>query len=174
MHIHSVWSRRPTASARVWAGLTSLVLVLSTFSAVPWQASAAGLASCGVTTAPALVYALRGSVYRAGPDGRQRCRLTVPIDAREPQLVPGGRFVAFLSGVGSDGSGNGATNLPRLVRVGGALSSGFVVRRDRARTLVSRFLCSTLPRRSFHPTGKSSCSTRTIASGSDRQATGPE
>jgi len=132
MHIHSAWSRWPTASARVWAGLTSLVLALSTFSVVPWQASAAGPASCGATTAPALVYALRGSVYRAGPDGRQRCRLTVPIDAREPQLAPGGRFVAFLSGVGSDGSGNGAGNLPRLVRVGGALSSGFVVRRDRA------------------------------------------
>jgi len=132
MPIQSPLSRWSAAAGPARAGLASLILALSTFTANPRHVTAAGPASCGATTAPALVYALRGSVYRANPDGRQRCRLTVPIDAKEPQLAPGGRFVAFLSGVGSYGSGNGAGNVPRLVRVGSALSSGFVVRRDRA------------------------------------------
>jgi len=132
MRIRSAWPRWSAASTPARAGLTSLILALSTFTAVPRHATAAGPASCAATTAPALVYALRGSVYRADPDGRYRCRLTVPIDAKEPQLAPGGQFVAFLSGVGSYGSGNGAGNVPRLVRVGSALSSGFVLRNDRA------------------------------------------
>lgn len=86
-----------------------------------------GLPPCSTITAPAIVYALDGSVYRVGPDGRDRCRLTPAIKAKEPRLSPDGKRVAFLSGSGSNGYGAGAANSVRVLQVGGPPSAGTIV-----------------------------------------------
>lgn len=120
-------------SNRCIAGLLMVVLAAAALvtpariAAATATVSGVGSQPCRTVVAPALVYALRGSVYRVNPDGHNLCRLTPPVNAKEPRLAPNGKSVAFLSGVGSDGSGYGAVNVVRVAQVRSTPSSGTIV-----------------------------------------------
>jgi hypothetical protein len=123
MSIHSLQS-----TVRVCLALgMALLLCTPRVEAAERLLSAAHLPGCTAPSASSLVYALAGSVYRVDPDGRHRCRLTLPIQAKEPHAAPNGRWVAFLSGAGSTAYGRDSANTVRVIPVGGARSAGVAV-----------------------------------------------
>ncbi len=117
------------AQKRHIAGLLTAVLAAAAIGtpsrivAAPAAALTAGPPACHTVVSPALVYAIRGTVYRVNPNGRNRCRLTTAVNAKEPQLAPGGKRLAFFSGVGSNGIA------VHVVRVGSGASSGQMIYR---------------------------------------------
>jgi WD40 repeat protein len=121
-----------TVSRRRRSILCSPLILLLMLPLEVSRATAATPPPCAASSSPSVVYALRGAVYRVSTDGRNRCRLTTAVSAKEPQLSPDGRWVAFLSGVGSDGYGAGATNEVRVTRPGNpSASPGKVINTER-------------------------------------------